>query len=771
MLSPMLALRGMVVFEGAIRSISVGRPASILAVKLHLDHGIPLALFPQLDPEEEDCTTARLSAVGTTAELLQMVSLPDGTMRILVQGKERVERTGDVILKDGTAMVATAPFKTIPSEKPSEASAILDQVVALHSEYMETSGLHMHEADVILDEPPTTERQIAQVLSHLEAPLSQQIATLCEANELEQLKAILEILISAIASQRVNQRVQERIQATMEESQKEYQLKEQIKALENELNTITGDGGDKSSLEKRVEDAQMPEAVLKEAQRELARLKRIHMDSAEHTITRTWLEMLADYPWRKQKEEMQNIQTAAAVLGEQHYGLLKVKERILEYLAVRQLNPNSKGPILCLAGPPGVGKTSLGQSIATALGRDFGRIALGGIKDETEIRGHRRTYVGSMPGRVVRTMIRAGSNNPVILLDELDKVGNDFRGDPASALLEVLDPEQNRAFMDHYFDVPVDLSQVLFIATANLTEPIPSALHDRLEVIELPGYTEEEKLQIACVFLLPKLAKNHGLSGSDISFSTAALQSVIRDYTRESGLRGLERQLATVHRKVARSIVEGRKEGTKITPKSITKYLGPVKYIKEIVEENQVPGVATGLAWTAVGGEILFIEAISMKGKPTLKLTGSLGDVMKESAEAAMSWLRANGALLNLTDEAFQTRFHLHVPAGAIPKDGPSAGVTMTVALASLLTKRSVRPNIAMTGEITLRGRIMPVGGIKEKVLAARRAGVSTILIPRHNGNDLIDIPQEIRDELTFHLIDNVEEALALALEPEESQE
>jgi len=494
------------------------------------------------------------------------------------------------------------------------------------------------------------------------------------------------------------------------------------------------------------------------------RLRHIHQESAEYTIIRTWLETVCDLPWSHTTRDRTSLGRAKQVLDQDHYGLDKIKERILEYLAVRQLKADSKGPILCFVGPPGVGKTSLGKSIARALGREYARVSLGGIKDETEIRGHRRTYVGALPGRIVRAMVRAGSQNPVIVLDEIDKVGADFRGDPASALLEVLDPEQNNTFVDHYLDLPLDLSQVLFIATANLPDPIPPALVDRLEMIELPGYTEEDKLEIARRFLIPRVGERHGLDGKRLVITTAAVQRCIRDYTREAGVRELERQLATLHRKVARKVVEGSNGKVRITPRRVAEYLGPPRFFQELAERADQPGVVIGLAWTAAGGDILFVEATRMEGAGGLKLTGSLGEVMKESAEAAMSWLRTHADDYGLTAADFVADFHLHVPAGAIPKDGPSAGVTMAAALASVVTRRPIRARLAMTGEITLRGKVLPVGGIKEKVLAARRAGVQTVIMPRHNATDLDDIPEVLRRDLRYELVDTVEEVLRLAL-------
>jgi ATP-dependent Lon protease len=554
------------------------------------------------------------------------------------------------------------------------------------------------------------------------------------------------------------------VQRAMDDGQREYHLREQLKAIRNELGEATGADAEADQFETRIAESGMPPAVAEEAMREVDRLRRVHTDSAEYTIIRTWLETVCEVPWSKSTPETGSLKRAQRVLDKDHHGLEKVKERILEYLAVRRLEPASRGPILCFVGPPGVGKTSLGVSIARALGRSYGRIALGGVKDETEIRGHRRTYVGALPGRILRALSRAGTRNPVLVLDELDKVGNDFRGDPSSALLEVLDPEQNHAFVDHYLDVPVDLSQVLFIGTANLVDPIPPALLDRLETIEIAGYTEEEKIAISRKHLLPKLAAANGLRDGQIAIETPAVRRTIRDWTREAGLRELERSLANIHRKVARKVVEGEATKVRIRPEHVPSYLGPPKYYQELAELEPLPGVVTGLAWTAAGGDLLFIEATRMPGKASLKLTGSLGDVMKESAEAAMSWLRSHAADHGIGPDAFDAEFHLHVPAGAIPKDGPSAGVTMVTALASLVTGRPTRERLAMTGEITLRGKVLPVGGIKEKALAARRAGVRTILLPTHNENDLADIPPELRRDLEFVLVDRIEQVLEAAI-------
>jgi ATP-dependent Lon protease len=577
------------------------------------------------------------------------------------------------------------------------------------------------------------------------------------------LDRLIDHCATALAAQQVGIEVSARVQQAMDKGQREYHLREQLKAIRAEL----GDQGvdaEADAFEAKLLAADVPPEVLAEAMREVERLRRIHVDSAEYSIIRTWLEAVCDLPWQKATTDTADLQHAQHVLDEDHFGLASVKERILEYLAVRQLQPDSKGPILCFIGPPGVGKTSLGRSIARALGRSFGRIALGGVKDETEIRGHRRTYIGALPGRITRALTRAGTRNPVLVLDELDKVGNDVRGDPASALLEVLDPEQNSAFVDHYLDIPVDLSQVLFIGTANVIDTIPPALQDRLEIIEIPGYIEEEKVAIARRFLLPRVAQSHGLVGKNVSVTTAAVERVIQEYTREAGLRELDRQLAKLHRKVARKIVEGHDKGVRISETSIPRYLGPPRFFPELAERVDQPGVVTGLAWTASGGDILFIEATRMTGTAGLKLTGSLGAVMKESAEAAMSWLRTHATEYNLDPSIFESLFHLHVPAGAIPKDGPSAGVTMVTALASVCTGRKVRALLAMTGEITLRGKVLPVGGVKEKVLAARRAGVKQVILPRHNSTDIEDVPEALRRDLTFHFVETVPEVLALAL-------
>jgi len=544
-------------------------------------------------------------------------------------------------------------------------------------------------------------------------------------------------------------------------------LRKQMEAIQREL----GEGDEKTvelnELKIKIKEAKMPPEVEKEAERELLRLMKMPFAAAEYTVSRTYLDWLTGLPWSKATADMLDITKARQILDEDHYDLEKVKQRILEYLAVRKLRPEAKGPILCFIGPPGTGKTSLGRSIARALGRKFMRISLGGIRDEAEIRGHRRTYVGSLPGRIIQGIRRAESNNPVFMLDEIDKIGEDFRGDPASALLEVLDPEQNNTFSDHYLDVPFDLSRVIFIATGNILDPVPPALRDRMEVLELPGYTQNEKLLITQKYLIPRQTKEHGLTEANIEFTVAGVLKIITSYSKEAGLRNLEREIASVCRKVATKVAEGITSKVVVTDQNIQEFLGPQKFIPEVAEKKDAIGVATGMAWTPMGGEILFIESSKMRGNKGLTLTGQLGDVMKESAQAALSYIRSHAQELNIAEDFFETMdIHVHVPAGAIPKDGPSAGVTMATSLVSLLTDRAVKHDLAMTGEITLRGEVLPIGGIKEKVLAAHLAGIKTVVLPKKNEGDLEDIPQEIREKIRFVLVDKLADVLVEALNP-----
>jgi ATP-dependent Lon protease len=581
----------------------------------------------------------------------------------------------------------------------------------------------------------------------------------------ERLKKVTIFLTREVETLELSSRIQTHVKEGIDKTQREYYLREQMKAIQKELGETDDKFTEIDELKKKIVEANMPSDARKVAEKELDRLSKMSTMSAEYTVSRTYLDWLTEIPWSKSTDDNLNIEDANTILNEDHYDLEKVKKRILEYLAVRKLKSDMKGPILCFVGPPGVGKTSLGKSIARALGRKFMRMSLGGIRDEAEIRGHRRTYVGALPGRIIQGIKKSGSNNPVFMLDEVDKIGMDFRGDPSSALLEVLDPEQNFSFSDHYLEVPFDLSKVMFIATANQLDPIPPALKDRMEVLELPGYTEEEKLMISKQFIIPKEMAEHGLNQDWIEFEDDAVKIVIRSYTRESGVRNLEREIATICRAVAKNVAEGDTEKKIITAESIHGYLGPIKFFSEIAERTKYSGVATGLAWTPTGGDILFIESTKMRGKGGLSLTGQLGDVMKESAQAALSYIRSKSTEYQIAEDFFEKNdIHVHVPQGAIPKDGPSAGVTMLVSLVSLFTDKPVRNDVAMTGEITLRGLVLPVGGIKQKVLAARRAGIRNVILPKLNEKDLEEVPESIKENMQFIFIEKMDEAIDICL-------
>ena len=636
--------------------------------------------------------------------------------------------------------VAKRVIKLMP-ELPKEASALVDSVV-------EPGQL----SDVII--------------SNLDVQVDEKQDVLETFDLKTRLRKVLQFLSRQHEVLKVREKINSQVQEEMGRNQREYVLRQQLKAIKEELGEIDETGGDLDDFREKVLAAKMPPETEKVAIKQLERLKVMQPSSAEYTVTRTYLEWLVELPWAVATEDKLDIQAARDILNSDHYDLEKVKKRILEYLAVRKLKSDKKGPILCLVGPPGVGKTSLGRSIARSLGRKFIRISLGGVRDEAEIRGHRRTYVGSLPGRLIQGMKKAGSNNPVFMLDEIDKLGHDFRGDPAAALLEVLDPEQNHTFSDHYLEVPFDLSKVMFVATANIMDPIPPALRDRLEVLELPGYTREEKLSISKQFLIPKQLEEHGLSKEKVIFEDAALSEIIDSYTREAGVRNLEREAANVIRAIAVLVAEGKaKEIEQVTAERIGDLLGPSKYISEVAERTAEPGVATGLAWTPVGGDILFIESTKMNGKGQLVLTGQLGDVMKESAQAALSFIRARARWLGLEENFLEKiDLHVHIPAGAIPKDGPSAGVTMFVSMASLLTNKPIRSDVAMTGEITLRGLVLPVGGIKEKFLAAHRAGIKRVILPERNRKDVIDIPEQPRNEIEILYVKRMDELLPLVL-------
>ncbi|MBI3393760.1 MAG: endopeptidase La [Nitrospirae bacterium] len=752
---PLLPIRDVVVFPYMILPLFVGREMSIRAIDGALSENRMVLLAAQKDLSVENPEPKDIYPVGTVGMIMRMLKLPDGRIKILVQGlaKARI-----------TEFVQTDPYYQVAVEKivESKIPEMTLQVEALIRNVKEQLEKVASLGKVILPD-------IMVVVENIEDP--GRLADLVASNmglKVEGAQEVLEILDPAARLGKVNEvlskeievlAMQQKIQADargeIDKTQREYFLREQLKAIQKELGETDERSEEINDLRQKIEAAKMPEKVQKEAEKQIGRLSKMHPDSAESGIIRTYVEWLVEMPWSKSTKDNLDLKQAKKVLDEDHYDLEKVKERILEYLGVRKLKEKMKGPILCFVGPPGVGKTSLGKSIARALGREFVRVSFGGMRDEAEIRGHRRTYVGAMPGRIVQGIKTAGTNNPVFMMDEVDKIGMDFRGDPAAALLEVLDPEQNNQFSDHYLGVPFDLSNVMFITTANLLDPVPSPLRDRMEVIHLSGYTEEEKLGIARNYLVPRQLSEHGVTDKHVTFADPAVLVLIGQYTREAGVRNLEREIANICRKVARKVAEGKTEPHEITPANIHRYLGPPKFLKEDEREAHEVGVVTGLAWTETGGDTLTVEVTTMRGKGGLTLTGHLGDVMKESAQAALSYVRSRAARLGIKEEIFEkTDLHIHVPAGAIPKDGPSAGITMATGIASVFTGRPVSRNIAMTGEVTLRGRVLPIGGLKEKSLAARRAGFKTVLIPRRNEKDLEDIPKNVKKDLHFVLVD-----------------
>jgi ATP-dependent Lon protease len=763
-LFPAVALRGVVQFPGMISTMTVPRGPSVVALDAHLDHHLDLVLVLQKDSGLENPGPEDVHDVGVLARVLRTLGLPDGGVRVLLEVLDRVQvRDFGEHATFGYACTPTR-FVTQPGD-PRKVQAAEKRVRELAAEIFTTNPERPPELDQALSLQHGPERLVDHLAPQLGLGTDEAQELLAEPSLESRLERLVWFLERGKEYNSLSQRISREVQTAMDASQREYFLREQLKAIQKELGETVLD--EVAEYEAKIAKAGMPEEIEKEARRELERLKRIHVDAAEYMVARTYLDWLVAMPWQTETADSTDLTAAKRVLDEDHHGLEKVKERILEFLAVRQLKADAKGPILCFVGPPGVGKTSLGKSIARALGRKVERIALGGMKDEAEVRGHRRTYVGALPGRVVQALKRAGTRNPVIILDELDKIGNDFRGDPASALLEVLDPEQNFAFRDHYLDVPFDLSRVLFIGTANVEDPIPAALHDRLEIISIPGYIEEDKLAIAAHHLTPRLREANGIPEGQLVIPERTVEEIIRSYTREAGVRNLERELSALYRKTARKMVEGEREPIVVNTDTLISWMGPPKFHQELAERTSRPGIAIGLAWTEAGGDILFIEATRMVGPRGLKLTGSLGNVMKESCEAAMSFVREQAPKLGIDSTVFaENEFHLHMPAGAIPKDGPSAGITMYTALVSLLTGRPVRPNLAMTGEITLRGKVLPVGGIKEKMLAARRAGITDVVLPKHNERDLLDVPAELRDQLRYHFVDNAAEVLELSLVP-----
>jgi len=719
---------------------------------------------PDSDNDQSVSSSDDLHAVGTSALILKMARTDDNRAQLLVQG---VSRFAIKNFLDGKPYLqARVEGIEDTGKKDKEVEALSTNIITLFNRVIELSPGLPREIGAMANSISEPGILADMVASTINASVEDKQKVLGTDLLKDRLKEVTRIINYQMEILELGSKIQNQVKGDMDKQQQEYYLRQQLKAIRDELGEQDEPGLEVEEYRTKIKEKNLPEEARKEAERELGRLARMHPSSSEYTVSSTYLDWLTVLPWHESTSDNADIKKAGKVLDEDHYGLDKAKKRIIEYLAVKKLNPDSKGPILCFSGPPGTGKTSLGRSIARALGRKFIRISLGGVRDEAEIRGHRRTYVGALPGRVIQGIRRAESNNPVFMLDEIDKVGSDFRGDPSSALLEVLDPEQNYSFSDHYLDVSFDLSKVMFITTANILDTIPPALRDRMEILRLSGYTQDEKLKIATRFLIPRQMRENGLKPEHISFTPGAVKRIISRYTREAGLRNLEREIASVCRGVASQIAQKTAENVPIRPANVPKYLGPVQFTSEIAERHLTPGVATGLAWTQAGGEILFIEATAMKGSKGLTLTGQLGDVMKESAAAALSFIRTNADSLGIDEDFFQNQdIHIHIPAGAIPKDGPSAGVTMLTALVSLLTDRNVREKLAMTGEITLRGQMLAVGGIKEKVIAAHRAGIKKIVMPKQNKKDLEDIPEKVQKDIRFHFTDSMQEVLRLALE------
>ena len=762
-----LPLRNTVLFPSTIMPLVVGRRNSLQVMEEAVRQELAVGFVTQIDASVDKPQAADLYPVGTSASVLRMFGLPDGQRQVIIQGQQRFE------IKE---FIQTDPFLV------ARVSMIEEGVP--HTKDFDARVLHLRqEALKALSLLPAPLQELRPTIERIENPLVliDTIASILDlpVQEKQELLAILDPVIRAqkvseklsaqIELLELSKKIGEETKEAMDKTQREYFLREQLKAIQKELGEESGQSVEAGELRKKIADAKMPPEVEKEALRELSRFERMPEMAAEHSTIRTYLDWMTELPWSISSEERIDLQQARKILDEDRYGLDKVKKRIIEFLAVRKLKPEGKSPILCFVGPPGVGKTSLGQSIARAMNRKFVRQSLGGVHDEADIRGHRRTYVGSLPGNIIQGIRKAGSNNPVFMLDEIDKLNASFQGDPSAALLEVLDPAQNSTFQDHYLAVPFDLSQVMFIATANVLDTIPAPLRDRMEIIQLSGYIEEEKLAIAKNYLIPRQTAQNGLDQGEIGFTDEAIREVINSYTREAGVRQLERELGAICRGVATRIAEGRKEPITIERDAVRDYLGPQKFFNEVALRTSLPGVTTGLAWTPVGGDILFVEATKMPGNGKLQLTGQLGDVMKESAQAAFSLIKSRADSLGIEAEVFrQQDLHVHIPAGAIPKDGPSAGVTLFVALVSLLLDRRVRTDVAMTGEISLRGLVLPVGGIKEKVLAAKRAGLSRVLLPDLNQRDLEDIPPAALEGMRFEFLKTVDEALAHALEPSE---
>jgi len=761
---PVVPLRDVVVFPHMMMPFVIGRPSSTRALEHALATDKKVFLAAQHDAAIDDPQPADIYSMGCVANIVQSLKLPDGNIKVLVEG---VERARAVEWKEDKGFYrVTVKMLAKKSEPASETEGVMSRVVTLFEQYIKLSNNMQYDAMLAAVRVDDPSRLADTIAAHLQVGVEEKQNLLEIVSPLERLSRIVAILEAEVDKLQVDRRIQSRVKKQMEKAQKEYYLNEKMKAIQRELGRKDEKGNEVDELRKKIESARMPKEVEKKAVEELKRLEAMPPMSAEATVSRNYLDWLIAVPWHKKSKESRDLKRAEQILNEDHYGLEKIKERILEFLAVRALVKKPKATILTFAGPPGVGKTSLAKSIARAMNRKFVRLSLGGVRDEAEIRGHRRTYIGAFPGQIIQMMKKAGTMNPVFLLDEVDKMSMDFRGDPSAALLEVLDPEQNHVFLDHYLDVEYDLSNVMFICTANVLHTIPQALRDRMEVLQLAGYTELEKVEIAKRFLAPKAVEGAGLTADNVTFADDAFQTIIQRYTREAGVRNLEREISSVCRKIARKVVvEGKSFSEQIDASKVTEYLGVPRFRPSMAEEKNEVGIATGLAWTEVGGEILVTEATLMPGRGRLTLTGKLGDVMQESAQAAMSWVRSKAQELGIpSDFNRRTDVHVHIPEGAIPKDGPSAGITLATALVSALTRVPARRDVAMTGEITLRGKVLPIGGVKEKVLAAHRAGLTNILLPKDNEKDLADIPKSVLDTMNLHLVETMDDVLKEAL-------
>jgi ATP-dependent Lon protease len=763
---PVLPIRNAVLFPGAVAPFDVGREKSVALVEDVDNLTQPvIAIFAQRDPSTDDPGYEDLYHVGCAARVLKALKHSSGNYSLILQGLVRIRL--ETVLQGAPYMKARIRKLEEPTTEDVEAEALAMSLRDIAKQVIQLMPELPREAGSLMDSIQAPGALADLVAANLDAPVEEKAQLVETIDVKDRVRKVLRLLTRQLEVLKMRERINSQIKEEMGKNQREYVLRQQLKAIKEELGEDDGDQGDLDGLEDRIAKANLPNEAETVAKKQLKRLRTMQVGSAEYTVVRTYLDWILDLPWTNSTPDNLEIAKVREVLDEDHYGLEKVKKRILEYLAVRKLKQDKKGPILCLLGPPGVGKTSLGRSIARSLGRKFHRISLGGVHDEAAIRGHRRTYVGALPGQIIQGMKKSGTTNPVFMLDEIDKIGHDFRGDPSAALLEVLDPEQNNTFADHYLEIPFDLSNVMFIATANVADPIPPPLRDRMEILEIPGYTRKEKLAIARRHLLPKQLTEHGLSEANVEITDQALENIADHYTREAGVRSLERQVAAVIRGVAVRVAEGDTKKRRVDNEDdLHEFLGAAKYTSEVAERTAETGVATGLAWTSVGGEILFIEATRMYGTGKLQLTGQLGDVMKESAQAALSFVRTNAERYGIPKDFLEkSDLHIHIPAGAMPKDGPSAGVTMFTALVSLLTGIKVRHDVAMTGEITLRGRVLPIGGVKEKVLAAHRAGIKRILLPERNRPDLEEVPKEVVDDLQFVFSSRMEQVLEAALE------